>query len=182
MTRNDGPSLVDLVLAAAALALLGKGLALELLEVVAGAGGLADAVADVAAADEAEHDAGADDEGQDEAVAAVPRRHPAAHRRRAVDRVEHDERQELRDERVLDRHEDRGPGDGRRDDADRVALVALRPAVLGPLETPVDGAEEGDDLSWAVSGGTSKRELLAGAWRSRRMGTYDGAVADLQRF
>lgn len=122
---------------------------------VGGAGRLADTVGDVAAANQTEHDAGADDKGEDEAVAAVPCRDPAADGGRAIDRVEHDKGEELSDQSVLDWHEDGRPGDGRGDDADGVALVALVAAVACPLESPVDGAEEGENLGWVFGSARS---------------------------
>ena len=52
----------------------------------------------------------------------------------------------MRNQGVFGGEQDGGPGAGGGDDADGVAGVALRAAVAGPFETPVDGAEEGDDL------------------------------------
>jgi len=108
----------------------------------------------------------------------------------------------LRDEGVFGGEQDGGPGDGGGDDADGVAAVAVVAAVAGPFETPVDGAEEGDDLakrmgfngctwgeeSWRGKDGMGGTEgkgtfslvpLLPGGWG--RKCAYDGAVADLQR-
>jgi len=88
----------------------------------------------------------ADHKRQDEAVRAVPWRCPAAVRRNAVDGVQAVEGEELRDQRILDGEQHGGPGDGGGNNTDHVARVALGAAVAGPFETPVDGAEEGENL------------------------------------
>ena len=92
------------------------------------------------------NDGSADNEGENETVDAVPARCPTSLRGARVGVVEEVEDEELRDQSVLDGQEDGWPGERCRDDANGIARVALFTTVLGPFETPVDGAKEGDDL------------------------------------
>ena len=60
--------------------------------------------------------------------------------------VQEDEGQELRRERRLNGQKQRGPRDGGREHADPVPVHGVAALEFGPLEAPVDCAEEGDDL------------------------------------
>ena len=126
------------------------------------------AIAHLPSADQTQHDTRADHKRQNEPVGSVPWRCPAHTRGARVDGIEDVEGEELGDERVLDGEEDGGPGDGGRDHPDGVAFVAAVAAVLGPLEAPVDGAEEGEDL-WVLAwcGGESKEWRHVRRHRSR---------------
>lgn len=128
---------------------LGSLLLLDLLQSVhtisKSVGGV-EVVRDLLATDQADDDAAAHHEGEDEAVHRVPRRGQASDGRAGVGVVEEVEGEELTDQRVLDREKEGWPCDGGCGNTDCVALHATVAAILGPLETPVDGTEEGEDL------------------------------------
>ena len=60
--------------------------------------------------------------------------------------VQEGEGEELADQSVLNGEQQSRPGDGGGNDTGGVTLVAELASVAGPLETPVDGTEEGEDL------------------------------------
>jgi hypothetical protein len=60
--------------------------------------------------------------------------------------VQESEGQELADQGVLHGEQQGGPGNGRGNDTGGVTAVAELTTVTSPLETPVDGTEEGEDL------------------------------------
>lgn len=107
----------------------------------------ANAVRNLASADQTGDDGGADDEGEHKAVDAVPRRGPAALRSPGVGVVEEVEDEELGDQGVFGREQDGRPSEGSADNTDLVAGVALVATKAGPFKTPVDGTKERDDLS-----------------------------------
>ena len=101
-------------------------------------------------ANQGSHNAGADDEGQDEAVHAVPVGSTADSGGTGVVVVQEGEGEELADQSVLNGEQQSRPGDGGGNDTGSVALVAELATVTGPLKTPVDGTEEGEDLDIKV--------------------------------
>lgn len=127
------------------------------------------------AAHETQHDAGAHDEGQDEAVHGVPRRRPSLGSRPGIVIVQEGECQELADQGVLRCHEQCWPGDGGSNDASGIASVSDFSAVPGPFHAPVDGTQEGQDLSYSTSEDDSFR------LGKQAVGTYHGAISDLDR-
>ena len=106
----------------------------------------AEGTSDLLTADQAGNNAGTDDEGEDEAVHAVPGGGATVGGSTGVVVVQEGEGKELGDQGILNGEQQGGPGDGRGDNTGSVALVAVLAAVAGPLETPVDGTEEGEDL------------------------------------
>ena len=106
----------------------------------------AEGTGDLLTADQAGNNAGTDDEGEDEAVHAVPGGGAAGSSGASVVVVQEGEGKELRDQGILNGEQQGRPGNGRGDNTGSVALVAVLAAVAGPLETPVDGTEEGEDL------------------------------------
>lgn len=97
-------------------------------------------------ANQAGHNASAHNECQHKPVHAVPRRRVATARRSCVRVVQEGEGQELADQCVLHREQQRRPGHRRGHHTSGVALVANLAAKLGPFKTPVDGSEERKDL------------------------------------
>jgi hypothetical protein len=125
----------------------------QLLDLLRRAGKLLDLACNLSAANQRRDDGGADDEGQDEAVDAVPRRSPAALGGTGVGVVEEVEDEELRDQGVFHWEQEGGPGEGGGEDTDGVAAVAVVAIVAAELKTPVDCAEEGEDLKTNMSVG-----------------------------
>lgn len=119
----------------------------------------ADGLLDLLAADEGGDNAGTDDEGQHEAVHAVPVRSTAGGGGTSVGVVQEGEGEELADQRVLDGEEQSRPGHGGCNNTGDVAAVAVLAAVASPLETPVDGTEEGEDLSQAMVSKMVRRDV-----------------------
>ena len=114
---------------------------------VGNSGWLANAIRNLTTPNQGDDDAGADNECEHEAVYSVPLWGPASGLCASIVVVEEDESQELRDKCVLHREKQGRPGYGCADDSDEIAGVALLAAVLGPFQTPVNSAEEGEDLS-----------------------------------
>lgn len=106
----------------------------------------ADGLLDLLAANQGGDDAGTDHKGQHEAVHAVPVRSTASGGSAGVIVVQEGEGEELADQSVLRGQEQSRPGHGGSNDTGDVAAVAELAAVAGPLKTPVDGTEEGEDL------------------------------------
>lgn len=106
----------------------------------------ADGLLDLLAADQGRDNAGTDHKGQHEAVHAVPVRSTAGGGGTGVGVVQEGKGEELADQRVLDGKEQSRPGHGGGNHAGDVAAVAVLAAVGSPLEAPVDGTEEGEDL------------------------------------
>jgi hypothetical protein len=96
--------------------------------------------------DQRNDNAGAYNECQDEAVDSVPRRGPASLGGTTVCIVEEVEGDELGNQSVFNRKEDCGPCDRGGPDTDSITLVAVLSTVPSKLQTPVNGAKEGDDL------------------------------------
>lgn len=107
---------------------------------------LVDAVCDLTSTDQRHNNAGAHNECQDEAVNSVPWRRPASLGGATVCVVEEVEGDELGDQSVFNREEDGGPCDCGGPNTDSITLVALSSTVTSELQTPVNSAEEGDDL------------------------------------
>ena len=128
-------------------------------------------VDDLLAANQTGHDAGAHHERQHEPVHAVPAGRPPADCRPRIAVVQEVERQELTDQRVLNREQQGRPCHRRRDHTGRVTLVAMSAAIPSPFEAPVNGSEEGENLL------SIRLVFVAHATR----GTYHGTVADLDR-
>ena len=106
-----------------------------------------DRVGNLLPANQTSHNAGSHHKRQHKPVHAVPRRSVAAACGPRVVVVQECEGEELADQRVLNGEQQRRPGHGRCNNTSCVALVADLAAVAGPLETPVDGSEEGKDLN-----------------------------------
>lgn len=102
---------------------------------------------DLLTADQGGNNAGTDNEGQDEAVHAVPVGSTAGSGGTGVVVVQEGEGEELADQSVLNGEQQSRPGHSGGDDTGSVAAVAELAAVASPLETPVDGTEEGEDLT-----------------------------------
>jgi len=107
---------------------------------------LVNAVCDLASTDQGHDNAGAHNECQDEAIDSVPWRSPAPLGGATVCVVEEVEGDELGDQSVFNGEEDGGPCDCGGPDTNSITLVALVSTVTSELQTPVNGAEEGDDL------------------------------------
>ena len=105
-----------------------------------------DRVDNLLPANQGSHNAGSHHKRQHKPVHAVPRRSVAACCSPRVVVVQEREGEELADQRVLNGEQQRRPGHRRCNNTSCVALVADLAAVAGPLETPVDGSEEGEDL------------------------------------
>ena len=71
---------------------------------------------------------------------------PALKRGASIDEVKSNEAHELSDQSVFDGHERGAPACHGSEDADGIARVAVHSSVLRPLETPMDGTQERDDL------------------------------------
>lgn len=71
---------------------------------------------------------------------------PALERGAGIDEVETNEAHELGDQCILNRHNCRAPASYGGEDTDCIARVAMHTSVLGPLQAPVDGTQERDDL------------------------------------
>ncbi len=119
---------------------------LQGLDPIGRTGQLANLVGNLTSTDQADHNTGADDESQDEAVRGIPRWSPTPDGRTRIRKVQEVEGEELRDESILHRQEHRRPSDGGRDHTDRVSSVTHMSTVPRPLETPMNGAEEGENL------------------------------------
>lgn len=104
------------------------------------------ALRDPLAADQTRDDAGSDNERQHEPVHAVPVRSPAARRRTCVVIVQESERQELRDQSVLDGEQQRRPRHRRRDATSRISAEPMLSTISCPLQTPVDSTQERQNL------------------------------------
>lgn len=83
---------------------------------------------------------------------------PALERGASIDEVKTNEAHELSNQCVLDGHNRRTPASHGGEDADCIAWVAVHSSVLGPLQTPVDGTQERDNLR-IVSEGEHVRDL-----------------------
>lgn len=98
------------------------------------------------AANEGGDNAGTDNKGQDEAVHAVPVGSKSFAGSTGVVVVQEGESEELGDKGVLNGEQQGGPSHGRGDAASGISAEAVSATISSPLETPVDGTEEGQDL------------------------------------
>lgn len=107
----------------------------------------ADRVLDLLAANQSGDNAGSDNERQNESVHAVPVGSAPGGCGPGIVVVQEGEGKELADQRILGGEEQSRPSDSGGNNTGDVAAPAELAAVTGPLKTPVDGTEEGEDLT-----------------------------------
>lgn len=104
------------------------------------------ALGDALATNESCDDAGADNEGQDESVHAVPVGSKSTASSTRIVVVEESEGKELSDQSVLDGEQQGGPGDSWSNASGGVSSETVLATISSPLQSPVDGSQEGQDL------------------------------------
>lgn len=105
-------------------------------------------IGNLATTDEGGNDGSTDNEGEDKSVDSVPSWGPAGSSGADISIVEEGKGEELGDEADFSTQEEGGPSDGCCNNTNGITWVALFTTEAGPFKTPMDSAEEGDDLEF----------------------------------
>ena len=104
------------------------------------------ALGNALAANEGGDNTGTNNKGQDEAVHAVPVGGKSSAGCTGIVVVQEGKSEELGDKGMLNGEQQCGPSDSRSDDTGSITAEAVSATIASPLETPVNGAEERQNL------------------------------------